>query len=118
VRGDSYRWSVSPDSGYTWLVVEHASGQGQRLGPQFEYREQLLTPVIARRVIELGLKQGWQPSARGRKPVRLDGIESWVEFEYAGHAFSMHNPLSDYWLFVRDPGCPSDILNRVKSWFE
>ena len=44
----------------------------------------------------------------------VDGAaESWIEFEYAGHAFGAHNPLNDYWLFVHDPACPEAVLRDV-----
>lgn len=39
--------------------------------------------------------------------------ETWIDFEYAGHAFSAHNPLNDFWLFVRDPACPAAVLRDV-----
>jgi hypothetical protein len=45
----------------------------------------------------------------------LDSVtETWIDFEYAGHAFSAHNPLNDFWLFVRDPGCPEELLREVE----
>jgi hypothetical protein len=44
------------------------------------------------------------------------GAETWIDFEYAGHAFSAHNPLNDFWLFVRDPACPDQRLHEVKNW--
>jgi hypothetical protein len=46
----------------------------------------------------------------------LDGlIEAWIDFEYGGHSFSVHNPFDEYWLFVRDPSCPDEILSAVKK---
>jgi len=30
VDGVEYRWAVSPDSGYLWLIVERADAPGQR----------------------------------------------------------------------------------------
>jgi hypothetical protein len=41
--------------------------------------------------------------------------EAWIDFEYAGRAFSAHNPLNDFWLFVRDPGCPEGVLREVTA---
>jgi hypothetical protein len=38
-----------------------------------------------------------------------------VDFEYGGHAFGAHNPLNDFWLFVRDPDCPEPLLLEVKE---
>lgn len=39
--------------------------------------------------------------------------ETWLDFEYAGYTFSVHNPLNDFWLFVHDPGCPEQLLHDV-----
>jgi hypothetical protein len=41
--------------------------------------------------------------------------ETWIDFEYAGHAFSAHNPLNGFWLFVRDPECPQKLLGEVEA---
>lgn len=72
VDGVAFRWAVSPDSGYMWLVVEHASGSGQRVEAVFDYGVPL-TPAVARRVIERALATGWRPLEGGLKPLRLDG---------------------------------------------
>ena len=46
----------------------------------------------------------------------IDSItETWIDFEYAGHALSAHNPLNDFWLFVRDPECPETLLLDVEN---
>lgn len=42
--------------------------------------------------------------------------EMWLDFTYAGHRFTIHNPLG-YWLFVADPACPEPILSAVASHF-
>ena len=73
VGGQPYRWAVSPDSGYMWLVAERDDCKGQRVEAVFEYREQPLTPEVARRVIEQGLASGWQPTIGDLKPHRVDG---------------------------------------------
>ena len=39
--------------------------------------------------------------------------ETWIDFDYKGHAFSAHNPFNDFWLFVRDPECPDKLLREV-----
>jgi len=41
--------------------------------------------------------------------------ETCADFEYAGHSFTAHNPTSDFWLFVRDPLCPDNVLREVKG---
>ena len=73
VSGQTFRWAVSPDSGYMWLIVEPIGGHGQRVEAHFEYRDQPLTPAIAREVILEAFKHGWQPSTRGLKPLRVEG---------------------------------------------
>jgi hypothetical protein len=45
-------------------------------------------------------------------------IETWLDFDYRGHQFSAHNPVSDFWLFVRDPSCPEELLREVKNFLE
>ena len=40
--------------------------------------------------------------------------ETWLDFTYAGHEFSVHNPLNDFWLFVRNPTCPEALLRTVE----
>ena len=40
-------------------------------------------------------------------------VETWIHFQYGGYAFSAHNPLNDFWLFVLDPTCPEPILRKV-----
>jgi len=41
--------------------------------------------------------------------------EAWIDFAYRGHTFSVNNQFGDYWFFVREPGCPDDILIEVVS---
>jgi len=46
----------------------------------------------------------------------IDSVtETWIDFEYEGHAFSAHNPLNGFWLFVRDPACPEKLLREVEA---
>ncbi len=44
--------------------------------------------------------------------------EAWVDFTYAGHVFSINDQLGNYWFFVDDPACPTDVLQRVLTHFE
>ena len=74
----SYRWTVSPDSGYMCIVVERESDPGQRLEARVGYgeheaggQETEITPVVVRRAIELALGEGWRPRDRGQPPFRL-----------------------------------------------
>lgn len=45
-------------------------------------------------------------------------LESWIDFRYQGHKFSINSQMGDYWFFVRDPNCPEDILLKVANHFE
>jgi len=39
--------------------------------------------------------------------------EAWIDFRYGGHEFSVNNQHGDYWFFVEDPACPSEVLEAV-----
>src|SRR5688572_21592781 len=41
--------------------------------------------------------------------------ETWIDFEFAGHRFSAHNPWNTFCLFVRDPTCPDSVLREVRD---
>jgi len=43
--------------------------------------------------------------------------ESWINFRYRGHKFSVNNQFGDFWFFVEDPSCPAEILERVANHF-
>ena len=48
-----------------------------------------------------------------------DVTETWIDFDYAGHSFTVQNPLmNDFWLIVRDPACPDELLNRVVAFLK
>jgi len=48
-----------------------------------------------------------------------DGVtEAWIHFDCDGHAFALHNPVGEWWLFVDDPTCPDAILARVADHVE
>jgi hypothetical protein len=84
VDGVEYRWAVSPDSGYMWLVVERAVGSGQRVEASFDYRDivrpdgriigqrQSVSPGVVRAIVLRALAIGWRPEQRGLKPLRVD----------------------------------------------
>ena len=73
----TYRWVVSPDSGYMAIVVEHESSPGQRLEVFVGYRDDesdggaKVTPQVVRRAILLGIDDGWRPTQRGLAHFRL-----------------------------------------------
>jgi hypothetical protein len=41
------------------------------------------------------------------------GTEAWIDFDYRGDSFTVHNPCGDYWIFVDDPSCPDEVLVEV-----
>lgn len=48
-----------------------------------------------------------------------DGVtEAWIDFTYAGHAFSINDQFGEYWFFVDDPACPDEVLHAVLGHFE
>ncbi len=42
-------------------------------------------------------------------------IEAWIEFRFRGFDFAVNNQNVEYWLFVRQPDCPDDILHEVAA---
>lgn len=43
--------------------------------------------------------------------------ESWIEFRFRGHQFSINDQFGDYWFFVEDPQCPDAVLEAVAQHF-
>ncbi len=85
--GRDYRWVVSPDCGYMCLVIEHDSGNGQRLKARVSYGDESgainpsstahgpVTPMIVRRAIELAISDGWKPEQGGLPPFRIEDAD-------------------------------------------
>lgn len=47
-----------------------------------------------------------------------DGVtEGWIDFAYAGRAFTINDQFGEYWFFVDDPDCPDDVLWAVLGHF-
>lgn len=42
-------------------------------------------------------------------------IEAWIEFRFRGFDFAVNNQNCEYWLFVRQPECPDEILREVAT---
>jgi hypothetical protein len=42
-------------------------------------------------------------------------IEAWIEFRFRGFDFAVNNQNCEYWLFVRTPDCPDEILREVAA---
>lgn len=78
VGGVSYRWVVSEDSGFKVIVVQHASGSGQRLEASTsiidDFIHQAVRPGAVQRLIELALARGWSPDANG-PPMKLQNVD-------------------------------------------
>ena len=82
-----YRWLVSMNHGVLHLTVEAAESAGQILQAFFEPHNQFkrrhdgrwlfhrqgrsIAPNHVARIIRHGLANGWQPFARGRKPMQI-----------------------------------------------
>lgn len=47
-----------------------------------------------------------------------DVTEAWIEFSFGGHAFSLNNQQSSWWLIVEDPACSEATLEAVYVHFE
>jgi hypothetical protein len=88
VAGQSFRWAVSPDSGYVVFVAEHAANPGRRIniyvttdindnGPSFPDFESLnlkiITPGVAAKYIEQALAVCWMPEIKG-PPMLFDAV--------------------------------------------
>jgi hypothetical protein len=43
-------------------------------------------------------------------------IEAWIEFRFRGFDFAVNNQNLEYWLFVRQPDCPEEILREVADY--
>ena len=57
------------------------------------------------------------PGAQEVSFVTDDVTEAWLTLRHRGHEFSMNNQCGDWWLFVRDPACPDEILEEVRRHF-
>jgi hypothetical protein len=84
VAGVTYRWIVSPDDGCMAIVVEHEASPGQRLEAFVGYHDgdpgggARISPRVVRRVIQLGLEDGWRPLDRGLPNFRLADADARV----------------------------------------
>lgn len=62
-----YRWTVSEDSGYKVVVVQHQSGSGPRLEVRTPYGPTwaavAIGPGIVARLIRMAITDGWRPTA-------------------------------------------------------
>lgn len=50
-----------------------------------------------------------------------DGVvESWLDFRFFDHQFSIHDPMGEYWVFVQDPNCASfillELITHLRKW--
>jgi hypothetical protein len=43
-----------------------------------------------------------------------DGVtEAWLDWRYAGHEFSANTQSGTWWMSVKDPSCPDDLLRDL-----
>ena len=87
VDGRDYRWTVSPDSGVMWIVVEHDGGGGQRMEAKVSYADTRaddgtnlgqrahISPRAVSRAIVHAMAEGWQPEQGGLAPFRLEDAD-------------------------------------------
>lgn len=79
VNGTEYVWAVSVDSGFLTIVVQHASGSGQKLEAttgQWNWGDKrAITPADIRKIAEHALSAGWTPLERG-PALRLQNVDS------------------------------------------
>lgn len=47
-----------------------------------------------------------------------DVTEAWLVFSFSGQEFSLNNQQGKWWVFVRDVGCPDELLIRVLDYLE
>ncbi len=104
VDGVAYRWVVSPDSGYMWVIVELSQESGQRLeagafpyddrpadcdaiaGDQIAHRQNEITPHAVKKIIELALSKGWRPTLKGLPPFQLRDTEKRIALPHRGES--------------------------------
>ena len=43
--------------------------------------------------------------------------ETWIDFWYRGHRFSINDQHGEYWFFVHDPACPDAVLETIAAHF-
>ena len=41
--------------------------------------------------------------------------ETWIDFRYRGHEFSLNTQYGEWWVSVADPACPEEILLAVAT---
>ena len=92
VGSETYRWSVSEDSGYSVLVVQSATGSGQKreviqswadpapAGSAARPGPSPITPGQVADAIRMALARGWEPDRRDPQPFR-HSLESWDSIE-------------------------------------
>ncbi len=73
VDGARYRWVIAPDDGWMDLIVQDASGRGQKLSIQMDYEDdrekhtqgRIVTPSLVASLIRRARALGWKPAAKG-----------------------------------------------------
>jgi hypothetical protein len=46
-----------------------------------------------------------------------DVVEAWIDFRYHDHSFTINNQLGEYWFFVADSTCPTELLMEIVDYF-
>jgi len=86
IEESCYRFKVTGNDMIIDVVVEKENSRGQKLTSTFEYhnetengemkkQERVVTPVVIKQLVLLGLKNGWNPVAKGRPNFHINGEE-------------------------------------------
>ncbi|MGO4543060.1 hypothetical protein [Paenibacillus sp. 2TAB19] len=93
VKSETFRWSISPDSGYIVFVAEHNDFKGKRIEVYIssevnsywenfpnvnEMNVKVIKPKDAENIINQALDKGWDPKEKG-KPIVFDLIGEKIE---------------------------------------
>lgn len=92
VENDTYRWTISPDSGYIVFVAEHEEFKGRRLQVYIcsdinkywvnfpnvkELNLKIIKPKNAELIISQAINKGWNPKEKG-SPIIFDLAEDFL----------------------------------------
>jgi hypothetical protein len=69
VDGRSYRWAAAPNDEGLAFVVEHESGQGQRMIAKWFEHGTVISPGVVREAVLHALEDGWRPDQPGPERV-------------------------------------------------
>ncbi len=85
IDDEEYRWAFSADSGYFYIVVQSATGNGARLEAQsssdwLDFGDAHISSGDVERLIRLAMKDGWCPLNNG-PPFRLQEFDRRLDIQ-------------------------------------